>query len=90
LNADDQLTHQATQAAGAAEGFALVMCSECSPAEWDAYEDEYAQNVEDYVSANANDPEAHAMLQRIGAWRDAYFRWGRETLGFGLYLFRAP
>jgi cyclopropane fatty-acyl-phospholipid synthase-like methyltransferase len=88
MHADDQLTHQATQAAGEAAGFALVMCSECMLSEWDAYEGEYAQNIEDYVRANSADPEAEAMLDRIRAWRDAYFRWGRDTLGFGLYLFR--
>jgi len=26
----------------------------------------------------------------IDSWRNAYQRWGRDTLGFGLYLLRAP
>jgi hypothetical protein len=28
------------------------------------------------------------MLERIRGWRETYRRWGRDTLGFGLYLFR--
>jgi len=30
------------------------------------------------------------MLERIRRWRDGYLRWGRDTLGFGLYLFYRP
>jgi hypothetical protein len=30
------------------------------------------------------------MLERIRRWRDAYLRWGRDTLGFGVYLFHRP
>jgi hypothetical protein len=27
------------------------------------------------------------MGERIRRWRETYLRWGRDTLGFGLYLF---
>jgi hypothetical protein len=30
------------------------------------------------------------MLKRIRRWRDAYLRWGRDTLGFAVYLFYRP
>ena len=30
------------------------------------------------------------MLERIRKWRDAYLRWGRDTLGFAVYLFYRP
>ena len=30
------------------------------------------------------------MLERIRRWRDAYLRWGRDTLGFAVYLFSRP
>lgn len=89
MYSDDHTTHQGNQWKGIDEGFDLLSCSECSLEEWDAYEDQYARNVESFVSANQHDPDAEAMLQRIRPWREAYLRWGRETLGFGLYLFRA-
>jgi cyclopropane fatty-acyl-phospholipid synthase-like methyltransferase len=88
MAADEQSTHDGNQAQGIDECFELVACSECSKQEWDGYEDQYARNVENYVQANRADPEAEAMWQRIQAWREGYLRWGRETLGFGLYLFR--
>jgi cyclopropane fatty-acyl-phospholipid synthase-like methyltransferase len=86
--ADQQSTHDGAQSIGLSEGFELAACSECTLQEWDAYEGQYAANVEDYARANPHDPDAEPMLQRIRAWRDAYLRWGRDTLGFGLYLFR--
>ena len=89
MAAEEHSSHEGNQLSGASEGFDLVTCSECSQEEWDAYEDEYARNVEDYVQANDHDSDAAAMLARIHLWRKAYLRWGRETLGFGLYLFRS-
>jgi cyclopropane fatty-acyl-phospholipid synthase-like methyltransferase len=90
MSSAEHSTHQGTQSIGIDEGFNLVSCSECSPAEWDDYEDQYARNVEEFVRANEHDRDAKAMLERIRPWREAYLRWGRDTLGFGLYLFRAP
>lgn len=88
MSADEQLDHQGNRATGASEGFQLVRSSECSQEEWDTYEEQYSRNVEEFVRVNGLDPDAEAMLERIRPWREAYLRWGRETLGFGLYLFR--
>ena len=44
--------------------------------------------VERYARNNPDDPDCPAMVTRIRRWRDAYLRWGRDTLGFGLYLFQ--
>jgi len=30
------------------------------------------------------------MLELSRPWREAYLRWGRTTLGFGLFLYRRP
>jgi hypothetical protein len=56
--------------------------------EWDEYEWLYSMSVENYCHDNPNDPDYEAMLQRIRTWRSTYLTWGRDTLGFGLYLFR--
>jgi methyltransferase family protein len=57
-------------------------------AEWDDYEDRYANAVERHAREHPDDPDAPAMLGRIRAWRAAYEQWGRDTLGFGFYLLR--
>jgi SAM-dependent methyltransferase len=55
--------------------------------EWDHFEGRYANAVERYVAAHPDDPDAAAMKARITRWREIYLRWGRDTLGFGTYLF---
>jgi ubiquinone/menaquinone biosynthesis C-methylase UbiE len=56
--------------------------------DWDAYEGLYASSIENHCYENPADPDCGVMLTRIRSWRDTYLRWGRDTLGFGLYLFR--
>ena len=36
------------------------------------------------------DPFDHAAPDALARWRDAYLRWGRDTLGFAIYLFYRP
>jgi ubiquinone/menaquinone biosynthesis C-methylase UbiE len=56
--------------------------------DWDEYEWLYSSSIENYCHENPNDPDCIVMLERIRAWRRTYLQWGRDTLGFGLYLFR--
>jgi hypothetical protein len=55
--------------------------------EWDAYEESHHANVGRYFNAHPADPDRAAMLERIASWNRHYHLCGRETLGFGLYLF---
>jgi SAM-dependent methyltransferase len=71
-------------------GLQLERACETSDVDWARYEDGYASNIYNYLAANPDDPDAAAIRERIDPWRDAYLRWGRDTLGFGLYLFRTP
>jgi cyclopropane fatty-acyl-phospholipid synthase-like methyltransferase len=71
MTSNEHTTHLGNQSQGISEGFDLVSCSECSQVEWDAYEDQYARNIEEFVKANERDPDAEAMLQRIRPWREA-------------------
>lgn len=56
--------------------------------DWDAYECLYSMSIENYCFDNPEDPDCIEMLERIRNWRNTYFSMGRDTLGFGLYLFR--
>ncbi len=60
-----------------------------APEDWDAYEAAHARAIEAHASAGPGDPGAAAMLARSRAWREAYRRWGRGTLGFALLVCRA-
>ncbi len=54
--------------------------------EWDEYEWGYSRGIESFVRENPGDPDAEAMKARSRGWREAYVKWGRDTLGFGLYV----
>jgi ubiquinone/menaquinone biosynthesis C-methylase UbiE len=59
-----------------------------SDEEWDDYEWLYSSTIENYCLEYPEDPDVDAMLERIRSWRRTYLQWGRDTLGFGLYLYR--
>jgi SAM-dependent methyltransferase len=54
---------------------------------WDRYENLYAETALAFAADHPDDPDAAAIVARVERWRDAYRRWGRDTLGFGLDLF---
>ena len=85
---DEMTTHDGNIAAGIAEGLDEAGAWTSGTDDWDRYEDLYARTVERYVAGHPEDPDTPAMLERIRRWRETYHRWGRDTLGFGLYLFR--
>ena len=58
--------------------------------DWDAYEGAYAENVERFFAAHPGDPDREAFLARSRAWKASYEKWGRGTMGFGLYRLRRP
>lgn len=88
--ADEMTSHEGNLAAGAAAGLDGAGAWISSDDDWDRYEGLYADTVEEYAAAHPDDPDAPAMLERIHRWRETYRRWGRDTLGFGLYRFRRP
>ena len=87
---DEMTTHEGNVSAGLDEGLVEAGAWTSSLDDWDRYEGLYADTVEAYVDAHPEDPDAPAMGDRIRSWRETYRRWGRDTLGFGLYRFRVP
>jgi SAM-dependent methyltransferase len=84
------LDHRGNVQAGVEAGLVPMHAVTANADEWDEYEWKYARSVERYVREQPDDPDARAMLERSRRWRDAYLRWGRDTLGFAAYLFYRP
>ncbi|MHB8598813.1 MAG: SAM-dependent methyltransferase [Ktedonobacteraceae bacterium] len=85
---DEYLTHAQNVAIGVAKGLIPMYASVCNDDEWGRYEWLHLRNIERYAMQHPDDPDVPALIARIRSWRDLYLRWGRETLGFGLYLFQ--
>ncbi len=87
---DEMEDHAGNIAAGERLGLSLVGSVTATEAEWDAYEGAYLGSIESFAAANPGDAEAAEMRAWAVMRREAYERWGRATLGFGVYVFRAP
>jgi SAM-dependent methyltransferase len=85
---DELMTHANNSGAGADLGLTPLYAAVCNDDEWDRYEWLHLRNIERYARERPDDPDVPALLERIRFWRDSYLRWGRDTLGFGLYLFQ--
>ncbi|WP_301173630.1 class I SAM-dependent methyltransferase [Brevibacillus nitrificans] len=85
---EDLTTHHGNVKLGEQMGLTPLFSVVASEDDWDAYEGLYASSIEEYCYENPDDPDVDAMLTRIRSWRNTYLEWGRDTLGFGLYLFR--
>ncbi len=85
--AEEYSDHAGTEAVGLSLGLTPIYSTTSSQDEFDHYEGMYLAAMERYLRVNPDDPDARAMGERIRGWRDAWLRWGRETLGFGVYVF---
>jgi SAM-dependent methyltransferase len=84
------LDHRGNVQAGVDAGLIPMHAATASMDEWDEYEWKYCRSIERYAREMPDDPDVPAMLERIRRWRDGYLRWGRDTLGFAVYLFYRP
>ncbi|MGB1286373.1 MAG: class I SAM-dependent methyltransferase [Aggregatilineales bacterium] len=57
-----------------------------SPEEWDDYEWLTYRAIELYVRNHLEDIDVPEMMEKCRTDRDRYLKWGRDTMGFGLYL----
>lgn len=84
----DELTDHAGNVLIAMDaGLIPMYAAASSPDEWDDYEGLYARSIERHLINHPDDPDAEEMGRRIREWRQNYLQYGRDTLGFGLYLF---
>ncbi len=89
--ADNQYTdHRGNVLAGVEAGLVPMHAAVSSDDDWDEYEWKYARSIERYAREQPEDADVPAMVERSRRWRDAYLRWGRDTLGFAAYLFYRP
>jgi cyclopropane fatty-acyl-phospholipid synthase-like methyltransferase len=80
--------YKATIEAAEDAGLELRRAVTSSVDDWDTYEDAWAANGERYAAAHEGEPDVDELKEWIATGRDRYRRLGgRETLGFGLFLF---
>ena len=83
----DAMTHAANVTTGCELGLVPLAAWTSSVDEWDEFEWGYQRIVERRARDSPDDTTAHERLERRREWMDGYLRWGRDTLGYGVYLF---
>ncbi|CAM3120352.1 class I SAM-dependent methyltransferase [Paenibacillus sediminis] len=81
-------SHLGTIEAAEALGLTALWSTIASEDDWDEYEWLYSMSIENECHNHPDHPDRDWMLNKIRNWRKIYLTWGRDTLGFGLYLFR--
>jgi SAM-dependent methyltransferase len=56
--------------------------------DWDRYEGLQWYAATEWAEAHPDDPDVGEVLNRVGQNRANYLRWGRETIGWSIYVFK--
>ena len=58
--------------------------------DWDEYETPHWWSVSEYADENPDDPDLPEILANMKKYREIYLKYGRDTMGWCLYVFRKP
>jgi hypothetical protein len=81
-------THQENILIGEEEGLISLYTIASSHDDWDRYESLQWYAAAKYATENKNDPDVSEILAHLAHGRTNYLRWGRNTIGWALYLFQ--
>jgi SAM-dependent methyltransferase len=84
------VTHAENVEIGRNAGLTLLYTIVSDHDDWDRYEGLRLRAAELYAEENPSDPDTTEILIRQRREHDTYIRFGRDTLGWAIYIFRAP
>jgi SAM-dependent methyltransferase len=88
LSADSFHTHHGNVTTGESEGMRLIFTLVSSHEDWDRSEGFHWLSAAEYALVHPKDPDLEELLARDAKERESYLKWGRDTLGWAIYLFR--
>ncbi len=83
-------THESNVVTGVQKHLIPIYALAGSVEDFDRYEALQWQAAERWAIENPDDSDRKAVLERVRQARDIYLRWGRDTIGWALYLFIKP
>lgn len=90
LQADSFDTHAGNLRAGEKVGLVPLYSIVSNEDDWDHYEGRQWYATERYAADNPEDPDVPELLATMRRNRDQYLSWGRDELGWAIYLFGKP
>ena len=85
---EDLGSHFFNAEAGERRGLDLVHAIVSSKDDWDWYEGLQWYGTAEYARTHPDDPDLAAVVERVEKAKATYLRWGRDTLGWAIYMFR--
>jgi SAM-dependent methyltransferase len=83
-------THCENVLVGEDEGLSPLYTMVSNQDDWDRYETLQWYAAEMHARDNPDDPDVSEILTRVARGRTNYLQWGRDTVGWAMYLFRKP
>ncbi len=81
-------THYENARVGAELGLKLLYTLVSNQDDWDRYEGLQWYAAEKWASGHPDDPDVEEILKRVREDKENYLRWGRETFGWAIYVFK--
>jgi SAM-dependent methyltransferase len=81
-------THFGNAEAGGLRELELVYTIVSSKDDWDKYEGLQWYAAAEYARCHPDDPDLPELLERVAKDKATYLRWGRDTMGWAIYVFR--
>jgi SAM-dependent methyltransferase len=88
LTRDGFGSHAENVEAGERRGLDLVHTLVSSKDDWDRYEGLQWYATAEYARAHPDDPDLPELVNRVAKEKAVYLKWGRDTLGWAIYVFR--
>lgn len=83
-------THAENVEEGEAEGLVPLLALVSTGDEWDRYETLQWRATVRFADTHPEDTDVTELVTRVAKNRHEYVTWGRDTLGWALYLFEKP
>jgi SAM-dependent methyltransferase len=85
---EDFGTHAENVEEGERRGLALVYTLVSNKDDWDRYEGLQWYAADEFARDKPDDPDLPELAERVAKAKAAYLRWGRDTMGWAIYVFR--
>lgn len=81
-------THYENVKVGEKLGLSLLYTVVSNQDDWDEYEGLQLYAAMKWAGENPNDPDVDEVMKRVQQSKENYLRWGRDTFGWAIYVFR--
>lgn len=87
---EDFHSHRENVLMGDEFGITCVYTLASDTMDWDEYEAPHWWAVSEYVDEHPDDPDLPEIIESYKKFRETYLKYGRDTMGWCLYVYRKP